>query len=332
MIGPSHRRVPSLTPDGPASEVRLLAQAPELGGRAAALVQTHGVCQVELGRTGQSAQANHAVARAVLTAFAATTGPARVGFVTAWREPHTVVKEAGPIPQVLLPHHDGGTVTRLEASGLPLADPARRRKAYAAFVVESAGANPDAVTTFYPLPSLVRSVSGCDDVREGLRFYRRTMRNLIATFRSGGKVMRYLTIPMLLGATSPAAIAVDRSEGHSDLDEREVAAAPELESLVGRCPCGGCLGQVARVYCTVLHEVTGLTMLDLGRCFGRSLVAAQGDLILWNNVAFQHSARDGGPGRTLRHGYLTAAFDEGYQWWLDRMWADHWTHPTGELE
>ncbi|MGH8795207.1 MAG: hypothetical protein ACRDXX_21525 [Stackebrandtia sp.] len=312
-----------------ASKAALVPEAEAVGARAAELVHAEGVCKIDTGSLGLPHDQTASLAAAIFESFAARLDQLLgVGFETTWKQQHLVVDASDPDRRILLPHHDGGSVTKLETAERPLSEPGRRRKAYAAFIVVEAGLNPDAVTVFYPLLPLVEAVCGRGEPRGGLAWYNETLANLAEFTQDIGIGGRYLTLPTLLGVRSRTSVVVDRSDGHNDLTPEELALAPELLRLRGSCPCGTCPGEVARVFCRDLHDALGLTLSQLHREFGSGLAAAAGDLVLWNNVFLQHGAIGGGKGRTLRHGYLTSPYDARYSRWLDRMWRHCWRDST----
>jgi hypothetical protein len=295
-----------------------LAAADAVGTRAGRAVARNDVCRVAIGALGLSATDSLAVARAVFRGFVVhIDSVGDVGFRTVWKDAHIL----GPAPvdrdRVMLPHHDGGSVTRLEAPG---GTGRGTPKAYAGFVVVESGAG-TARTTFYDLVTIIADLLDTPGPAAGVRWYTRTMARVADIQRGNGITTRYVTLPMICGARSPALLAVDRNEGHDDLTADEISRCPELDALRTGCVCGDCVGEVSRVHCRGVFAGTGLSWPEFRARYEIAVTAARWDLVLWNNVFRQHGAIGGGAGRTLKHVYAVPHGRDGrYSAWLTAHW------------
>lgn len=319
-------------PDGCRDLAAALDLADGLGRRAADVVAYADVCHVRLGRLGLTADGSAAVARRLFDAFhrrVAEDSP--LGFRQVWKKPHVVIPaEAPSADRVMLPHHDGGSITRLETPASTRELELVERKAYAGFLVIDAGAVA-ATTTFYPMVPMIRCAapgSGPDDAT-GLAgvcaWYDGNVLAFAEAARRYGLEGRYLTLPRALGTRTRELIAIDRNLGHEDVTADELRSFPELERWRRECPCGTCQGELTRIYCHGLAEATGRSWPQIRAGFETSLLAERGDLVLWNNVFLQHGALGGGANRTLMHAYLVSqGSGPEYAQWAAGHWARQW--------
>jgi hypothetical protein len=308
-----------------------LAFADEAGRRSADLVATTDWCLVRIGRLQLPPDDSIEVARRVFDAFQHRVATHdRLGFRQVWKRPHVVVTATPTSGRVLLPHHDGGSVTRLETPDATRLLDRVERKAYAAFVVVDTGTGPS-TTTFYPIVPMVRramvptGVDAAPNLSDAYRWFDGNRRRFAETKRRYGIEGRYLTLPRALGAHTPALIVLDRNEGHDDLTADEVALFPHLATMRAGCPCGTCRGEVTRVYCHGLNEAMGLSWPQVRAEYESPVSAERWDLVLWNNVFLQHGAVGGGTNRTLMHAYLVwQGPGREYAAWTAGLWAQHW--------
>ncbi|GAB7180216.1 hypothetical protein ATKI12_0047 [Kitasatospora sp. Ki12] len=253
-----------------------------------------------------------------------------------------------PVPderqvRTLLPHHDGQHSSYLTPSLLddPEWDPSLRtfsdtgyttthpHKLYQGIFIASPGEGLS-VTTYYDWLRVLDDVRRSRGDAQGVSTARWLARNIRASFAAAQRHgSSYPTVAGFLGLTEEALLATPLLHCERPLADAAKERFPLLRVLSTRCPCGGCEGEVRRVFCHVTALGAGLNWREFRERYEILAPSERFDLLIGDNLTMHHGGLAGGPGRVIEP--LCLVLDEprgpAYEDWLHHMWrrtaADH---------
>jgi hypothetical protein len=319
----------------PASRERAAARIGEL---AAEQVERHGFVIFKIGALrldeDTSRQIAHRLAAALHTALIAAGAPQEM-YVEIDRSQRTAVPEPFQV-RSLLPHSDGQHSSYLTPSILdvPNWDPAMRifsdrgyttthvHKMYQGIFIADPGEGLSA-TTYYDWLRIL------DDVRSMRQETRPAgtpewlgwnLRRCI----EGASVLgvTYPTLAGMLGLTEECLVATPLLHCEDPLPAAAVEEFPLLRSLKSSCACGGCVGDIRRVFCHVVMLATGMPWPAFRGRYEILAPSERFDMLFGNNLTMLHGGLAGGRNRLIEPICLAVNKPAGaaYERWLSRAW------------
>ncbi|MEH1015107.1 hypothetical protein V6U90_18580 [Micromonospora sp. CPCC 206060] len=315
----------------------------ELAARAAQAVHRHGFVVFRIGRLRlgieQSRRLAAELSEALRVELIARGAPDEMRLEQD-RAQQTYVP-AGCATRTLLPHHDGQHCSYLTPS---LADepdwaPQWREFGTSGYTTTPAHkmyqgvfiADPGdglSVTTYYDWLDILSTVYaervGADpeQVRpeEVARWLGVNLRSALDQQSKHG--CPYPSIGAMLGVGEPMWHGLSFHHAEEPLSGQQRASYPLAGPLTSGCPCGECVGDMARLYCHMLLTATGRTWWDCRRRWEVLAPSERFDLLFGHNLTMLHGGLAGGAGRVIEPFCLVVDTPAGsrYERWLAASW------------
>ncbi|MGW0811419.1 hypothetical protein [Nonomuraea sp. NPDC002799] len=314
----------------------------ELAGRAADLLHSAGFAVFRLGRLrlGVAESRRLAVALAGRLRDALLIRGAPAGMRLEVDEPQRTYVPEGFPTRTLLPHHDGQHCSYLTPSLLdaPGWDPAWREfgssgytttpahKMYQGIFLSDPGEGLS-VTTYYDWLGVIGDVlerreldTGDDPAGEAARWLGANLRAAQARQRAHG--CPYPSMGAMLGLEETMWHALSFHHAEADLAKEHRARYPAAVPLARECACGGCEGEMARLFCHQTVMATGLTWAGFRARWETLAPGDHCDLLFGHNLTMLHGGWAGGPGRVIEPLCLVVDTPSGpeYERWLAASW------------
>ncbi|MEU1818394.1 hypothetical protein ABZ543_24870 [Streptomyces roseifaciens] len=313
-----------------------------LAAEAAGHLHRTGFAAFRIGRLRQGVEDSRRLARALAERLrdALLARGAPPGMRLEADKPQPTHVPEGFSTRTLLPHHDGQHCSYLTPSLLdaPEWDPAWREfgtsgytttpahKMYQGIFLAAPGEGLSA-TTYYDWLGIVHDVidrravpAGDDPVRSAARWLGGNLRAALARQPEHG--CPYPSFGAMLGLEEPLWHGLSFHHAEADLTKEERTRHPAAVPLAGRCTCGECRGEAARLFCHQVVMATGLTWSGFRARWEVLMPGDQCDLIFGHNLTTLHGGLAGGPGRVIEPYCLVMDTPAGpaYERWLAASW------------
>jgi hypothetical protein len=126
----------------------------------------------------------------------------------------------------------------------------------------------------------------------------------------------------MLGLEEPLWHGLSFHHSEAVLTKEDRGRYPAAVPLAGRCACGECSGEAARLFCHQVLMATGLPWAQFRRRWEVLAPGEHCDVLFGHNLTMLHGGLAGGPGRIIEPLCLVMDTPAGpeYERWLAASW------------
>ncbi|WP_394617060.1 hypothetical protein JNUCC0626_46870 [Lentzea sp. JNUCC 0626] len=316
------------------------AACTSLARRAADLLHSNGFVIFRLGRLRLGAEDSRALARTLT--FALREELVRRGAPDDLRVEQDKAQETFVPPgfgtRTLLPHHDGQHCSYLTPSrrddeawspqwrefGSSGYTTTPAHKMYQGVFMADPGEGLS-ITTYYDWLDVLATVhterhGGTADPAVVARWLGGNQRAALDLQPKHG--CAYPSFSGMLGLSEPMWHGLSFHHAEAPLSDEDRKRYPVAVPLTASCPCGGCVGESARLFCHQMLQATGRNWADYRRKWEVLAPSERFDLLFGHNLTMLHGGLAGGRGRVIEPFCLVVDEPAGEQYedWLAASW------------